>query len=42
MEDLKALSFIKNKTLTAVFIDCVEKEIEENRKQIDMIRASRT
>ena len=41
MEDLKALSFIKNKTLTAVFMDCVEKEIEENRKQIDMIRASR-
>ena len=42
MEDIKALSFIQGKTLTAVFMDCVEKEIEENRKQIDMIRASRT
>ena len=41
MEDIKALSFIQGKTLTAVFMDCVEKEIEENRKQIDMIRASR-
>ena len=36
--DLKALSSIKRKSLTAIFADAVAAEIAENRKEIDIIR----
>ena len=36
--DLKALASIKKKSLTMIFAEAVEAEIEKNRKDIDIIR----
>ncbi len=37
--DLKALASIKKQSLTAIFIESVEKEIEQHRRDIDILKA---
>lgn len=39
VDDLKALATIKKMSLTSIFVDALSKEIDEHRRDIDILKS---